>query len=161
MGTTASRMVKRLAADIMRVGVSRVRIDPSALERVESSITREDVKRLIKDGVVYKVLPSTPSRGRWRIRHEKRKRGRQRGPGSRKGPTADEKRQWMTRVRAQRRYLKTLKARGLIDTAAYRHARMLIKGGMFTSVRHLRAYLQEHGLLKVGGGGGDGQRRQV
>lgn len=161
MGTTASRMVKRLAADIMKVGVSRVRIDPSALDKVEASITREDVKRLIKDGAIYKLPPSTPSRGRWRIRHEKRKKGRQRGPGSRKGPTIDEKSRWIAKVRAQRRYLKALKMRGLIDAAAYRHVRMLVKGGMFASVRHLKAYLQEHGLLKASGGEANGQKQQV
>lgn len=148
MSTTASRLVKRLAASVLKVGVSRIRIKPDALERVETAITREDVKRLIKDGVVYKTPPSTPSRGRWRRAHEQRKKGRGRGPGSRKGPRVDEKSLWISRVRAQRRFLRRLKERGLIDTATYRRVRALIKGGMFSSVRHLKTYLREQGLLK-------------
>lgn len=148
MSTTASRMVKRLAASVLKVGVSRIRIKPDALDRIETAITREDVKRLIKDGVVYKTLPSTPSRGRWRKTHARRKKGRGRGAGSRKGPRTDEKSMWVSRVRAQRRFLKRLKEKGLIDTATYRRVRALIKGGMFSSVRHLKTYLKEQGILK-------------
>ncbi|MEM5825303.1 MAG: 50S ribosomal protein L19e, partial [Thermofilaceae archaeon] len=75
MSTAATRTVKRLAASILKVGVSRIRIKPDALDKVETAITREDVKRLIKDGVIYKIPPSTPSRGRWRKVHAQRKKG--------------------------------------------------------------------------------------
>ncbi len=156
MSTTAGKLVKRLAADLLKVGTSRVRIDPSATEKVETAITREDVRRLIKEGLVYEAPPSTPSRGRWRIVREQRKRGRRRGPGSRKGPRVDEKRLWIARVRAQRRFLKTLRLKGVISAADYRRLRGLVKGGMFSSVRHLKMYLEEHGLLRrpeVAGGG--------
>jgi len=160
MSTIVGRLVKRLAADILGVGVSRIRIKPEALDKAVTAITRDDVKRLIKEGLVYKVSPSTPSRGRWRILHAKRRRGRRRGPGSRKGPRVDEKRLWISRVRAQRRFLKMLKERGLIDSTTYRRVRALIKGGAFSSVRHLKTYLQEQGLLKSSGTR-DGERREV
>ncbi|MBC7219095.1 MAG: 50S ribosomal protein L19e, partial [Hadesarchaea archaeon] len=39
---------KRLAAKILKVGVNRVWIDPSRLGDVSAAITREDIKRLIK-----------------------------------------------------------------------------------------------------------------
>ncbi|HDD33891.1 MAG TPA: 50S ribosomal protein L19e, partial [Thermofilaceae archaeon] len=42
-----ARMVRRLAAEILGVGESRVWIDPEKLERVETAVTREDVRRLI------------------------------------------------------------------------------------------------------------------
>ncbi|MEM0010823.1 MAG: 50S ribosomal protein L19e [Thermofilaceae archaeon] len=147
MSTAATRTVKRLAASILKVGVSRIRIKPDALDKVETAITREDVKRLIKDGVIYKIPPSTPSRGRWRKVHAQRKKGRGRGPGSKKGPRIDEKRVWISRVRAQRRFLKLLKERGLIDSSTYRRLRSLVKGGTFSSVRHLKTYLKEQGIL--------------
>lgn len=150
MGTAAIRSVKRLAASVLKVGVTRVRIKPDALDRVETAITREDVKRLIKDGVIYKIPPLTPSRGRWRKVRAQRKKRRGRGPGSRKGPHTDEKRVWVAHVRAQRRFLRTLKEKGLIDSLTYRHVRALIKGGMFTSVRHLKTYLKEEGILTKG-----------
>ncbi|MCK5588244.1 MAG: 50S ribosomal protein L19e, partial [Candidatus Lokiarchaeota archaeon] len=41
---------KELAADIMKVGVSRVYIDPTRLEEVSMAIRREDIRRLIHDG---------------------------------------------------------------------------------------------------------------
>jgi len=42
---------KRLAADLLKCGVHRVKIDPKKVEEITEAITREDVKRLIKDGV--------------------------------------------------------------------------------------------------------------
>ncbi|MEM4532476.1 MAG: 50S ribosomal protein L19e, partial [Desulfurococcaceae archaeon] len=41
---------KKLAAEILDVGVSRIWIDPSRVDEVVEAITREDIKRLIKDG---------------------------------------------------------------------------------------------------------------
>jgi len=148
------RMVRRLAADILGVGESRVWIDPEKLDRVETAVTREDVRRLIHDGVIRKLPPSTPSRGRWRIRRLQRKKGRRRrGPGRRRGPWISEKELWIMRIRAQRRYLRMLRDKGIIDARTYRRLYMLAKGGMFRSVAHIRMYLREHGLLKVSGGG--------
>lgn len=139
------RSVRRMAAQLLKVGESRVWIDPESIERVETAITREDVRRLIEDGVIRKRPPSTPSRGRWRIKREKRKKGRARGPGSRKGPRMDEKDLWIARVRAQRKFLKMARERGLIDARTYRRLRALVKGGMFKSVSHLKTHLREVG----------------
>ena len=41
------KFVKRLAAQVMGIGESRVWIDPEKIERVSMAISREDVKRLI------------------------------------------------------------------------------------------------------------------
>lgn len=141
--------VKRLAAKILNVGETRIWMDPQQMDRVEAAITREDVKRLIEDGVIRKIPPATPSRGRWRKRRIQRKKGRGRGPGSRKGPRVEEKELWITRIRSQRRYLKTLKEKMLLDASTYRRIRRLIKGGMFRSVSHLRSYLLDSGLLRT------------
>jgi len=142
-------MIRRLAAEIMGVGESRIWIDPEELERVEAAVTREDVRRLIHDGVIRVLPPSTPSRGRWRVRRLKRRAGRRRGPGRRKGPRMDEKDVWKARIRAQRRFLRMLRDRNVIDTKTYRRLYMLAKGGMFRSVAHIKAYIAEHKLAKV------------
>lgn len=162
MGVSA-KIVRRLAANLLKTGESRVWIDPQQMERVEGAITREDVRSLIRDGVIRKLPPSTPSRGRWRARREKLKRGRRGGPGRKRGPWISEKELWIARVRAQRRFLKLLKNRGLIDSRSYRRLRALVKGGFFRSVSHLKAYSMEHGILRAKGGesrgaaGGKGQ----
>ncbi len=143
-----ARLARRLAADLMGVGESRVWIDPDHLDEVAMAISRQEIRALIKDGTIQKHFPSTPSRGRARIRRLKRKKGRGRGPGSRKGPRFDEKRIWIAHVRAQRRFIRYLRDKGLIDRSTYRKLYRLIKGGAFRNLSHLKLYLKERGLVK-------------
>ncbi len=147
-------LVRRLAAEVLGVGETRIWIDPSRIEDAAQAITREDVKRLIKEGVIKVLPPNTPSRGRWRIRHEQRKKGRRRGHGKRKGrigARAGKKEQWVAKVRAQRRFLKMLKEKGIIDKKTFRMLYRLVKGGFFRSVSHIKLYIKEHKLAKTGG----------
>ncbi len=141
-------LVRRLAAEILKVGESRIWIDPEQLDRVASVISKEEVRKLIKEGVIQVRPPSTPSRGRIRKRHEQKKKGRRRGPGSRKGPRYDEKELWVARIRAIRKFLKYLRRRKIIDRRTYRMLYRLAKGGMFKSVRHLKTYIIEHNLAR-------------
>lgn len=152
--TSALRTVRRIAASILGVGESRVWMDPERLEEVETAVTREDVKRLIKEGVISKLPPATPSRGRWRVKRLQIKKGRRSGPGRRKGPRIEEKELWIRKVRAQRGYLKYLREKGLIDSKLYRRLRNQVKGGVFRSVSSLRAHLKEIGVLREGGASG-------
>ncbi len=142
---------KRLAADILGVGVSRIRINPDRIEDVEDAITREEIRGLIKDGAIYVVPPHTNSRGRWRIRREKRRKGRRRGYGRRKGAATartDEKEVWMYKIRKMRRYLRYLRDHGQIDRRTYRRLYMLAKGGAFKSLSSLKHHLREKGILE-------------
>ncbi|RLG72534.1 MAG: 50S ribosomal protein L19e [Thermoprotei archaeon] len=137
---------KRLAAEILGVGESRVWIDPEAYDRVEAAITKEDIRKLIKDGIIRAKPEHSNSRARWRIRHEKRKKGRRRGPGHRKGgkySKVSRKEQWMMKVRALRKELRKFKERGVITPKEYRKIYRLIKGGVFDSVAQLRNYIRE------------------
>ena len=143
---------KRLAAEILGVGVSRVWIDPTRVDEVIDAITREDVRRLIRDGVIQVKPIHGNSRGRWRIKHMQRKKGRRRGYGKRKGAKSarlDPKDVWMSRIRKMRRYLRYLRDHGIIDRKTYRRLYMLAKGGMFHSLAGLRNYMIEKGLLKT------------
>jgi len=142
---------RRLAAEIMGVGVNNVRFDPERLEDIEKAFRREEIKALIEDGAIYAVEPSRNSRGRWRILHEKRKKGRRRGHGSRKGKKGariDKKRDWINRVRRMRRYIKMLREKGVIDTRLYRELYRKIKGGAFHDVSAIKTYLKSAGVLK-------------
>lgn len=144
---------KRIAADIMGVGVNNVRFDPERLEDIEKAFRREEIKALIEDGAIYAVKPSRNSRGRWRVLHEKRKKGRRRGHGSRKGKRgarSDKKRDWINRVRKMRRYIKMLREKGVIDTKQYRELYMKIKGGAFKNLSSLKMYLKSVGVIKGG-----------
>ena len=133
---------KKLAAKILKVGVSRIWIDPSKIEDVKKAVTKADIRKLIKKGVI-KALPPKKNK-----KTEKKKR---KGPGSRKGKLhsrSPKKREWINTVRPLRKYLKELKKNGMIDQKTYKHLYRLVKGGMFRSRAHLKIYLEQHGLLR-------------
>lgn len=140
---------KRLAAKLLKVGESKIWIDPTRLKDVQSAITRIDIKKLIKQGAI-KRLPSKVKMPK-EMKKSKRKLAGKRGPGSKKGSKharLPKKRRWINTVRPLRRMLKELKASGAIDNRTYRKLYMLVKGGQFRSRSHLRIYLEQRGLLK-------------
>jgi len=142
---------KRLAAEILGVGESRIWIDPNRIEDVADAITREEIRGLIKDGVIQVKPVHSNSRERWRRRHLQRKKGRRRGYGKRKGKKTarkDKKEEWMNRIRKIRRFLRYLRDNGIIDRKTYRRLYMLAKGGTFHSLASLKHYMKEHGILK-------------
>ena len=57
---------KRLAADVLKVGMSRVWIDPDFEDEVSLAITRDDIRRLIDEGAIQKKRTIGVSRGRAR-----------------------------------------------------------------------------------------------
>lgn len=145
------RSQKRLAASILDVGVNRIWIDPERVEEVEAAITREEVKRLIDRGIIRAAPPKGQSRGRTRILKAKRRRGRRRGPGSRKGSKyaiVSRKRRWMNRIRALRRRLRLLRERRIITISTYRMLYRKAKGGMLKSCADLERYIEEHKLRR-------------
>lgn len=142
---------KKLAAEILGVGVSRIWVDPSKVNDIADVITRDGVKRLIKDGVISVKPVHSNSRVRWRYRHRQRVKGRRRGQGKRKGEKKarrGDKTTWVSRIRKIRRFLRYLRDNGLIDRKTYRRLYRLAKGGYFHSFASLRAYLVEKGILK-------------
>ena len=134
---------KKLAAKVLKVGKYRVWIDPEKKEDVDKAITKWDIRKLIKKGII-KELPEKIHR---RSKSVKRKRGY----GSRKGKKysiVPRKRKWISTIRPLRRLLKELKLSGEIDNQTYKRMRLLAKGGVFRSRSHLRTYLEQHNLLK-------------
>ena len=74
---------KRIAADLMKCGVSRVRIRQG--EEVEEALTREDNRGLIQAGQIWCVQKKGTSKFATKVRLEQKKKGRMKGPGKRKG----------------------------------------------------------------------------
>ncbi|RLE58225.1 MAG: 50S ribosomal protein L19e [Thermoprotei archaeon] len=140
--------VKRLAAEVLGVGVNHIWIDPNELDRVSRVITKEEVRSLIKEGIIRKRPIKGVSRHRAVLRHQKEKRGRRKGSGSRKGPRIDPKEQWISKIRAQRKFLRMLRDRKIIDRRAYRMLYRMCKGGAFRSIAHLKLYIKEHNLAR-------------
>jgi len=127
---------RRLVARMLGVGVDRVWFDSEAIEDLEGIDTRDDVRKLLKQGVI-KILPV-----KGQTRRKKKKR---RGPGSRKGKKTarlSKKERWIVRVRAQRKLLRKLRDQGKLTKSEYRRLYMLVKGGMFRSRAHLLEYIK-------------------
>jgi large subunit ribosomal protein L19e len=136
---------KRLAARILKVGESRVWIDPEA-EDVEMAMTHGDIRKFIGLGLIKPRPEKGNSRGRTRKAQAQKKKGRRRGLGTRKGgKTArlPKKKRWMKKIRAQRKVMKELRDSGKITPRAYREAYGKSKAGVFRDKAHLRSYLKE------------------
>ncbi|WP_101294453.1 50S ribosomal protein L19e [Halegenticoccus soli] len=138
---------KRMAADILDVGKSRVWFDPEAQSDIAEAITREDVRDLIDQGTIRAKDAKGNSRGRARERAEKRAYGHRKGPGSRKGRKGgrqDSKKAWISRIRAQRRRLRELRDDGTLNRTQYRELYNKASGGEFDSVDRLEAYIRNN-----------------
>ncbi len=140
---------KRIIASMYKIGKKRVTFDPSRLEEIKESITKRDLRSLIKDDAI-KISPKRGvSRVRARKRAEQKRKGRQQGVGSRKGKRTarlPRKRAWMTRIRVQRAFLKLLKEKGHLNPHNYRNLYKMAKSGSFRSKRHIQQYISENKL---------------
>ncbi len=142
---------KTIASRILKCGRSRVRLDPAKIGEITEAITAADIRKLIKNGVIW----AKPKIGLSNFRKKKvaaqKKKGRRKGIGSRKGNKAlKRKHSWMGRVRALRKMLKELKTTGQVDLATHRNLYNKTKGGFFRSRGHLKIYLERNNLLKNG-----------
>ncbi len=139
---------KRLAAEILKVGQSRVWIDPDDTDRVASAITREEIRKLIHEGTIAKLPETGISRGRKRTRRQELLAGRHKGPGHRKGGLKPGKPEWVVRIRSIRRKLRGLRDKRFITTDVYRKLFLMSKGGAFRSAAHLDEYIEAHKLVR-------------
>jgi len=136
---------RRVAAEILDIGKNRVWFDPDSLDRVDESLTREDLKGCIKDGIIRKRPEKGNSRGRLRHIKSQKKKGLRRGSGHRRGTAnarASRKRSWISRIRALRGELTKMKEEREIDRSMYRKLYRQSKGNLFHSRRHLREHVE-------------------
>src|SRR3989344_876344 len=102
--------------------------------------TKENIRNLIKEKIIKaKQIKGT---GRFRARKisaQKRKKQRK-GLGSRKGKAGarlGRKEKWMAKIRLQRKLLKELKEKKLIELISYRMLRKRSSGGFFRSRKNI------------------------
>lgn len=145
------RNQKRLAADVLKCGVHRVKIDPDRIEEVATAVTRADIRKLVNAGVVRAAQKQGVSRGRGRKLDAQKAKGRRVGPGSRKGAKyarLPRKDRWMALIRALRSELRTLKDEGKIERSVYRNYYTRAKGGQFRSRAHMVSHMKTEGVLQ-------------
>jgi large subunit ribosomal protein L19e len=140
---------KRLAAEVMKVGMSRVWIDPDFEDEVSLAITRNDIRRLVDEGAIQQRQKIGVSRGRARHILRQKRKGQRKGPGKRKGKHTSKlsgKDRWMMKIRPMRNELKKLRDEGKITRRIYRDLYLKAKGNAFRNTAHLRTYITEHKL---------------
>ncbi len=144
-------MVRRVAAEILGVGQRSVWFDPDKSGEISAAITRDDVRRLIREGKIAARPPKTISKGRLRARRIQISRGRRRGHGTRKGAhraRAPKKATWIRSIRAIRAKLCEMRDQRKIERADYRTLYRMAKSGYFRSISHLETYVAEKGMLR-------------
>lgn len=141
-----TRKIRRMAADVLGIGMGRVRISAENAQAFANTMTKEDVRALAKDRTVFSDTSPFQSRGRARKKKLQRKKGRQRGYGKRKGPQSARdpgKKRWMKNVRALREELAKLRSEhpAKVDAIGYRKLYRMIKGNFFRGRKYLNQFV--------------------
>jgi len=132
---------KKLASKVMKCGANRIWIDPKN-DKVRQAITRNDIRRFIKEGIIKKIPEKKPKK---KVNKKQQKTGSKKGTF---GARAGKKTGWLKIVRPQRKLIKELKDQKKISVAVYRKTYRLIKGRQFRSKAHLLLSLTEKGHMK-------------
>jgi large subunit ribosomal protein L19e len=139
------RKKRELIARMLGIGANRVRFEPDKLDDIADSITREDLRSLVKRGTIWTTRVKGTSRGRAKTKQAIRKKSGL-GPGSKKGKKTarmGKKSAYVTKIRSMRHHLKVMKDRNEINRQTFWLVYKKVDGGQVRSVSHLRDIVKQ------------------
>ncbi len=140
--------IKRLASDLLKCGKNKVWFDPENVDKIQEAITKEDVRALIKEGIIRERNDNEQSRGRARVLKGKKAKGRKRGFGKRGGTKkarGEKHKRWIANIRSQRKKLTELREKHPKEVSKIGYTKLYkkVKGGFFKGKKYIEALVKK------------------